>query len=480
MSRFWTDAAVREALGGARAAGSAPAAEYTGVTTDTRSLGAGALFVALRGERFDAHDFLGAAAAAGAAGAVVERIPAGAPSELTYYVVQDTLVALGQLARHYRRHLEARVVAVVGSNGKTTTKELTRAALGVRFRVHATKGNLNNLVGVPLTLLAAPADAEALVIEAGTNAPGEVARLGEIIEPDAVIVTSIAEEHLEGLSDLEGVLREETSILESLPPDGVALVVEEPASLPERARQLAPRVRVVGYGAGADPDLCPAEIGVDDEGRARFRWRGQEVHLALRGRINVLNALLALGLAEEWGVPVADAVAGVTQVKASSMRGEVLQYGDLIVIADCYNANPASLEAAVELLVSLPRRGGRVAVLGTMRELGPASEELHRRVAGVVAGQELDLIVATGEFAAAFEEWADGLGDRLIRSEDPVAAYEPLSRRLRGGEVILLKGSRGEALERLLPHFERDFGGVAGSADAARAVGVVAEQIAGE
>lgn len=480
MSRFWTDAAVREALGVSPVAGGESDAVYTGVVTDTRTLGPDSLFVALRGERFDAHDFLGAAAEAGAAGAVVERIPAGAPSELTYYVVSDTLTALGQLARHYRRHLAARVVAVVGSNGKTTTKELTRAALSPRYRVHATSGNLNNLVGVPLTLLAAPADAEALVVEVGTNAPGEVARLGEVVEPDAVIVTSIAEEHLEGLGDLEGVLREETSILAQLPPNGVALVVEEPTTLPERARQLAPRVRVVGCGSGADEDLRAAEVGVDDEGRTRFRWRGEEVRLALRGRINALNALLALGLAEEWGVPLAEAVAGVAGVAASSMRGEVVQYGELIVIADCYNANPASLEAAVELLVSLPRRDGRVAVLGTMRELGAASAELHRRVAGVVAGQDLDLIVATGEFADAFGEWAEGLGDRLIRSEDPVAAYEPLSRRLRGGEVILLKGSRGVALERLLPHFEKDFGGAAEVPGAARAVGAIADQIAGE
>lgn len=478
MSAFWTDAAVRKALGLPEVAESARA--YAGVVTDTRTLSAGSLFVALRGERFDAHEFLGAAAAAGATGAVVERIPEGAPAELEYYVVADTLAALGALARHYRRQLRARVVAIVGSNGKTTTKELTRAALGGSYRVHATAGNLNNLIGVPLTLLSAPRDAEALVVEVGTNAPGEVARLGAIVEPDAVLVTSIAEEHLEGLGDLEGVLREETSILGALPEDGVALVAEEPAELVERARQLAPRLGVAGLSAAADPGLRGEKVVLDAEGRVGFRWGRQEVRLDFRGRMSARNALLALGLAAEWGVPPEVAVAGLARAEAPALRAEVLRYGELTVIADCYNANPASLEAAVELLASLPRRGGRIAVLGSMRELGPTSAVLHRRVAEVVAAQELDLIVATGDFAEAFAPLAEGLGERLLSAEDPLAAYASLSRRLRGGEVVLLKGSRGVALERLLPLLEKDFGALASPVGAPGGVGVIADRISGE
>lgn len=479
---------MREALGasGAVATAGADAAGviYTGVSTDTRALVPGSLFVALRGERYDAHEFLGAAAAAGARGAVVEFVPEGAPEELTYHLVPDTLAALGDLARHYRRQLGARVVAVVGSNGKTTTKELARAALGTHYRVHATEGNLNNLVGVPLTLLAAPRDAEALVVEVGTNTPGEVARLGEIVEPDVAIVTSIAEEHLEGLGDLEGVLREETSILESLPQDGLALVVEEPPELIERARELARRVRVAGWGPEADEDLMARGVEVDDEGRVGFIWRGHRVELPLRGRPNVRNALLALGLAEEWGVAPEDAVAGLASAEIPSLRSELVRYGELVVIADCYNSNPASLEAAVELLTELPRRGGRVAVLGTMRELGGESAALHRRSAEGVAERarsgEIDLIVATGEFADAFAPLAAELGDRLIRSEDPVDAYGPLAERLGGEEVIVLKGSRGVALERLLPLLERDFGEPAGGAGEPGTVGAGAGRDPGE
>lgn len=480
MSGFWTDAAVREALGLEPAAGAEPRPDFSGVSTDTRTLGRGSLFVALRGERFDAHGFLGAAAEAGAAGAIVEEIPADAPPGLVYYTVPDTLEALGLLARHYRRHLGARTVAIVGSNGKTTTKELTRAALATTYRVHATTANLNNLIGVPLTILSAPADTEALVVEVGTNAPGEVARMGAVVEPDAVIVTSIAEEHLEGLGDLEGVLEEETSILRFLPADGAALVAEEPEILPGRAHELASRVRVAGWGAGADPDLRAVSVGVDDAGRTTFRWRGEELHLSLLGRINARNALLALGLAEEWGVPQEEAVVGVAGVEPPEMRGEVVEVGGLTVIADCYNANPASVEAAVELLVSLPRGAGRVAFLGTMKELGESSAELHRGIAEGIVSREVDLIVATGEFADAFDRWADELGDRLIRADDPIAAYEPLRERLRGGEVILLKGSRGVALERLLPRLESDFGGAAMGAGATGSVGGDADQAVGE
>lgn len=478
---FWSDAEVVAALGELLLA--PPTAEegsYTVVSTDTRALGPGSLFVALRGERFDAHEFLSGAAAAGARGAVVERVPEGAPAAMRYYVVRDTLEALGALARHYRRSLKARVCAVVGSNGKTTTKELARAALSARYRVHATTGNLNNLVGVPLTLLAAPADAEALVVEAGTNAPGEVARLAAIVEPDAVIVTSIGEEHLEGLGDLDGVLAEETAILPALPPDGVALVADEPDMLVERARELAPRVRVAGWGALADDALRPERVELDEEGRVVLGWRGGEVTLPLRGRVNARNALLALGLAEAWGIAPADALAALGAATVPAMRSEIYRYGELLVIADCYNANPASVEAAVELLLAMPRRAGRVAVLGTMRELGPASESLHRRLADAVATAGLDLVVATGEFAEAFAPHAETLGARLIQAEDPLEAYGALARKLGGGEVILLKGSRGVALERLLPHFEKDFSDPAVVAGQMRRAGDGAARATGE
>lgn len=456
MTGFWTDARVREAL----RLEPAPAAldsGYTAVGTDTRAMEPGTLFVALVGERFDAHDFLTQAAGRGARGAVVSRLPEDAPPGLVYYQLEDTLVALGALARYYRRHLGARVVAVAGTNGKTTTKNMTSAVLSTRYRVHATSGNFNNLIGAPLTILAAPAGTEAMIVEIGTNTPGEIAKLRDIVEPDAAIVTRLAEEHLEGLGDLAGVVREETAILEGL--GGVAVVCDEPPELAERARALTPHVRVAGLSERADAELRAEAVRLDDEGRVRFQWQGREIRLALRGRFNAANALLALGLGTEWGVDAESAVRALATLEPAKMRMEVHRYGELRIVADCYNSNPASLAGAVELLGEMPRGGGRVAVIGTMLELGPASAEIHRASAEEVARAGLDLIVASGEFAGVFEPMAAELGERLIRVADPVDAWPELRRRLTGTEVVLLKASRGVKMERLLMKLEESFGG---------------------
>ncbi len=467
---FWTDARVLEALAPVGAApaqpGAASALDYAAVSTDTRTIPTGALFVALRGEKFDAHEFLARAVDAGAAAAVVERVPPGAPA-IPYYVVPDTLVALGFLARYYRRQLTARVCAITGSNGKTTTKELTRAALATRFRTHATTGNLNNLVGAPLTLLATPPDAEAVVVELGTNAPGEVARLGAIAEPDACIVTGIAEEHLEGLGDLEGVLREETSILPTLRRGGFAVVADEPPALAQRARYLGAHTLVAGLTVRADPALRGEDVRISPEGKVTFRWQGRTVELALPARHNARNALLALGVGLEWGVDPPAAVTSLRSVRPGKMRGEIARYGNLTVLVDCYNANPSSMLAAVDTLAALSGRG-RVAVIGTMRELGPRSADLHREIARAFAGGRLDLVVATGDFYDAFEPFAATMGERLVRVHDPLEAFPVLQARLRGDEVVMIKGSRGVAMERLLPLIERTWGASHPHGEAAR------------
>ncbi|HEX2167274.1 MAG TPA: UDP-N-acetylmuramoyl-tripeptide--D-alanyl-D-alanine ligase, partial [Longimicrobiales bacterium] len=366
--------------------------------------------------------------------------------------------ALGRLARCRRRQLQARVCAVAGSNGKTTTKELLRAALAPKYRVHATGGNFNNLIGAPLTLLATPEDAEVVIAEIGTNSPGEIAQLAAIVEPDMAVITGIAAEHLEGLGDLEGVLREETAVLPWVPLEGTVVVADDPPMLAKRARRLHPTVQVAGLTDVADSDLRGTDVQLDEEGRVRFRWAGSDVALELRGRHNARNALVALGIARSLGVSDADAVAGIESLAPPKMRTEFHRIGDMVVIADCYNANPASVTAAVDLLASMPRRGGRVAVLGSMLELGQGSATIHREIAAEVAGLDLDVIVATGEFADAFASHADALGSRLITMRDAMEAWGPLDKVLQGSEVVLLKGSRGVALERLLPRLENKWG----------------------
>jgi UDP-N-acetylmuramoyl-tripeptide--D-alanyl-D-alanine ligase len=469
----WTERDVLAALPLAEPRGAAnarsPAPNGTGsafpvISTDTRSLPEGSLFVALRGENFDGHEFLDAAARQGAAAAVVDTIPTGAPP-LRYYLVPDTLAALGRLGRHRRRTIGDRVVAITGTNGKTTTKEMSRAVVATRYATHATSGNLNNLVGAPLTLLAAPLDAEALVVEIGMNAPGEIARLAEVVEPTVGIVTAVGAGHLEGIGTLEGVLREKTTLLSRLGSNGLALVADEPASLPERARSLARRVRVAGWTERADADLRADALRIDQAGRVRFRWQDREVALSFGGRAHVRNALLALGLGLEWGVDMDEAVAALEAMPAPNMRGEVHRYGGLSVIADCYNANPDSLAAALDTLVHMPRGGGRVAVVGSMLELGSGSEELHRESARRLAAADLDLVVGTGLFVHALAPFAGELGDRLVLADDAESAFGPMAERMTGTEVVLLKGSRGVALERLLPLLEGRFGVDAGSGE---------------
>ncbi len=451
---FWIDGAVREALS---INGQRLSVEYTGVGTDSRTIGEGGLFVALVGDRYDGHAFLTDIAKKGARGAVVSKLTSNRPDGLIYYLVEDTLKALGQLGLYRRRQLDALVCAVTGSNGKTTTKDMLSAMLSTKYRVHATSGNYNNRIGTPLTLLAAPDDAEALVVELGTSLPGEIAQLGEIVEPNAAVVTAISEEHLEGLGDLRGVLQEETSILRALRPGGFAVVADEPPELADEARAIMadPRsVRVAGWSERADVDLRARDIRIDARGDVRFDWNQTEVHVPLRGRHNARNALIALGVASQWGVDIAEAVAALATLKPAKMRGELHEYGKLTVIADCYNSNPASLASAIDLLESLPQQRRRVAVVGSMLELGPGSAELHERAAQQIADAKVDLIVATGEFVPAFESLREKLGQRLILEKDPLEAWTSLKTRLHGDELILLKGSRGVALERLLPHLQ--------------------------
>ncbi len=476
MSGFrWTVGEVRQALEdemlrawihrGADDRKGSDAAEFSGISTDTRTIVLGSLFVALVGDRFDGHAFLREAADRGATGAVVSRRPEDAPEGLRLFEVDDTRRALGRLARHRRRLHRGQVVGIAGSNGKTTTKDLVRAVLSARFRVHATEGNLNNQIGVPLTLLAAPDEAEVIVVEMGTNEPGEIAILARIAEPDFGIVTSIGEEHLEKLGSLEGVLEEELCLIGGLRLGGVALVAEDPPALPQRSRaELGGyRVRVVGLSEGADlhPDGGEAGIEILPDGATRWSWEGVPIHLPLPGRHNVRNALFALGLAREMGISRDAAARALARVPRPKLRNEWHRIGSLQVLADCYNSNPPSLAAAVDLLAGLPAAGPKVAVVGTMREMGAHAPALHRRAAEQIAGRVgkgIDLVVATGEFAGAFAPLAADLGDRLVAVEDPVEAFEVVAPRLGGGETLLLKASRGESLERWLPLLERDFG----------------------
>ena len=437
---YWTFERVADALG----TGPRIPRPLAGVSTDTRAMARGDVFVALIGEHFDAHDFLAAARDAGAAAFVVSDATKAAGLGVPTYVVPDTLVALGQLATAWRRAWGRTVIAVAGSNGKTSTKELLKAAFGRTLVVHATKGNLNNLIGVPLTLLSIPSEAEVAIVEVGTNTPGEVAALRAITEPDIAVLTSIGEEHLEGLGDLAGVLREESEIFHRVT---LAIV---PSAHPEVLEIATARATAV-LSAGLEHALiAPSAWGLDAEGRPWLDVDGVHFTLPLRGAHQAANAMLAIAAAGACGVPLTDAAAGMAEMPVPSMRGAWEQIGELVLINDAYNANPASMRAALDLLGRVGSGQQRVAILGTMRELGAQSALQHREVARAALVSGADLVVGVGDFAAALHEVAPS-DPRIVATPDFDALWPLLAPRLERNAIVLLKASRGMRLERLVP-----------------------------
>ena len=438
--QFWTLDRIADALG----AGPRGPTAITRISTDTRNVRQGSCFVALKGDTFDAHDFVADAVKHGAIALVVNDARRAAGLGVPVYEVPDTLVALGLLGRYRRRVWGRPVVGVVGTNGKTSTKELLKAALGGAFQVHATVGNYNNLVGVPLTLFALPDDADIAVIEMGTNHPGEVEALRVIVEPDIVVVTSIAEEHLEGLGDLAGVLREEASACK-----GVALAVT-PAAQPEvaeAARSLARRTISAGLDSG---DVRAASWGVEADGQGWIEYEGTRVRIPLRGVHNSRNAMLAIAVARETGVSMEALAAGIAAMPSPPMRVNFESHGRATIINDAYNSNPGSARVALELLEHAGKGRQRVAVLGTMLEMGEHADRLHDEVARTALDSPVELIVGVGGFADALQRVAPG-DTRTVSGADPAAAWEALRSRLAPDAVILLKGSRGVRLERLVP-----------------------------
>ena len=307
---------------------------FSEISTDSRTVRRDALFVALVGERFDGHDYLAVARDAGGAGAVVRR---GTPSVhgLVPFAVDDPLRALGLLARARRREVSGPVVAVTGTNGKTATKEMLAKVLGTRWSVHATASNLNNLIGVPQTILSAQDGSEALVVEAGANIVGEIDRLRQIIEPTVAVVTNVSAGHLAGFGTLDGVLVEKASLASGVE---LAVVGTRPLALRDAVSRRAGRV--VTAGIDGDADVCPESWTVGPDGKTSFTYAGHRIALSAVGRHNVENALLAVAVAVELGLDLSQVARALEDVRFPGGRCEVQRHGDLTVLNDTYNANP--------------------------------------------------------------------------------------------------------------------------------------------
>ena len=470
---FWTMRNLRAVTGGSwlrKPAGEGDEMIVAGVSTDTRVIKPGQAFVALRGERFDAHDFLDSAVSAGAALIVVDRAdktPDAAlhtPTGPAVLRVADTLKALGQLAAAYRRTLEGtKVIAVVGSNGKTTTVRLIDAALSTRLRGSASPKSFNNEVGVPVTILSARPGDQYLVCEVGSNHPGETARLGRIVQPDVVVVTGIGRDHVEFFQSLSVVAKEHASIFADLREGGTAVLPHPLGLLEEYARTL-PSVVSFGTDEGATVHVTSVEHAPREDNTLGLRLTiagRTRIDLSLIGAHNALNAAAAFAVGRRLGLDEPSIARGLAGAIPADMRLNQRTIGGVRLLIDCYNANPESVIAAAAVLADMPRGsadGRRVFVLGDMLEMGERSDELHGEIGAEIARRARpDLFICVGPAARhAAEAARDTLGGDAVRhfeNAEPLCAKQ-IAALLREGDVVLLKASRGVKLERVVTALE--------------------------
>ena len=422
------------------------------VCTDSRLAKAGDIFFAIKGEKFDGHEFVNEVAGKGVAAVVVEKSKAQSP-KCAVLAVADVRVALGKLAAAYRRDFSPPLIVVGGSNGKTTTKEMLACILRQKFPTLWSEASFNNDIGVPMTLLRLDQTHQAAVLEAGTNHPGELAPLVKMIAPKFGIITNIGREHLEFFGDVAGVAREEGWLAELLPADGKLFINGDNAwSEKIIARAKAKAVRV---GLGGKNDWCAKKIRLDKNGvtfqvEAPLAELSGEYRINLLGRHQVTNALLAIAAAAELGLSRNEIQRGLNENKAAKMRLQFWEANGVRVLDDAYNANADSVIAALETLCDLPLQGRRVAILGDMAELGAHSTAAHAEVGRRAAELKIGQLFAVGKNSAITAQAARDAGlTRVIEFADVEMAVTAVRKFLRTGDVVLLKASRSSRLERI-------------------------------
>ncbi|HUV62330.1 MAG TPA: UDP-N-acetylmuramoyl-tripeptide--D-alanyl-D-alanine ligase, partial [Sedimentisphaerales bacterium] len=402
------------------------------------------------GEKFDGHDYVADAFAKGAVCAVVSReLEAEKFAGKCLVQVEDTIRALGDLATEYRRQACFKVVAITGSVGKTTTRQIIHHVLSRHFRVHQSPASFNNNIGVPLTLLSAASDIQIVVAELGSNHPGEISYLTRIAGPDIAIVTNVHPAHLEGFGDLQTIVNEKLSISEGLRPGGILIINADFEQLVNACR--AGGIRFTTFGR-SDGSKYPVKNIRADGSASRFTINGKEVRLPLPGPGNVENALAAWAVCSELGLTVDDFARGIESLPPVSMRAELLHVGTLTVLSDCYNANPASMCNALRILAGLETadKNRLVFICGEMAELGPQARELHAELGASIAQAGVKLVVAVGELAkiAGERARADAKYDLQMKCfPDTISACNNLHEFIKDYDIILIKGSRTATLE---------------------------------
>jgi UDP-N-acetylmuramoyl-tripeptide--D-alanyl-D-alanine ligase len=425
----------------------------TGYSIDSRTIASGELFFAVRGERHDGHDFVSATFDRGAVAAVVSRARAASLSDAALahplLIAEDPLAAMQSLAHHVRRQWGRRVVAITGSAGKTTTKEAVAVALGAKFRVFKSQGNLNNNFGLPLQLLRLMPEHEFAVVEMGMNHAGEIAALARIAAPDWGVITNIGSAHIENFADGQaGIARAKFELVEALPASGVAFLNCDDAYAAQFGRDFLGRVVYFGSGPCADPQILSCAEDISGlQVRLRAHEREASFTLQLLGAHNALNAVAGIAVALEAGVDLDAAIAAFASLTAGDKRGQVIDVARATILNDSYNSNPEALRSMIHTLAMRPTTGRRILVAGEMLELGEHGPALHIASGRAAAEAGLDLVVAVQGNAEHLANAASAGGVPAIFLRDADAAGQWLIENLHPGDVVLVKGSRGVHLE---------------------------------
>jgi UDP-N-acetylmuramoyl-tripeptide--D-alanyl-D-alanine ligase len=448
---------------GAKMSDGAGGAKLDTIGTNTRRLPAGSLFVAIPGAHFDGHDFLGDALASGAKAALVKTGTA-VPDGLIRLEVDDTVQALGDIASWWRERFEVPCVAITGSNGKSTTKEMVSAIVETLGPVLKTEGNFNNLIGLPLTVFRWDEDHSVAILEMGMNAPGEIRRLSEIARPDVGLITNVTAAHLEKLHNVEAVARAKGELFESMDKDAIAVVNVEDRWVREMSTLHAGERICFGMQNYCDVRFLHMETnGLDGMDLAlAIRDKEHRVRLPVPGAHNVMNALAAVAVSVALGIDGDEAVGRLSEFHPMSMRFERVQLANGVrVVNDSYNANPESMRAAFRTVGAAKRSGRFIAALGDMLELGEQSAELHRKVGEDAVGLGVGELFVVGDFSAELAKGAEaaGLAESSVHiCEDAEQLCRTVEEEIKVGDVLLVKGSRGMKMERLVDYLKQEIG----------------------
>ena len=423
---------------------------FTSISTDSRDIKAGECFFAISGENFDGHNFVVDIFKKGAACAIVNKNVKNVPPGKIILKTKDTIAALSDFAAVYRQLNNFKVVAITGSVGKTTTRQIAYEVLRRHFRTHTAPKNFNNNIGLPLTLLGANEKDEIVLTELGTDRPGEIAPLSRIAQPDIAVVTTVAPSHLEGFGSIEAILEEKLSISQGLK-NGGALIINGDNELLTKACK-SKKIKFISFGESANCDIRAQNIRYEGSS-GRFTIDDTEVVLPLPGPGNVKNALAAFAICRQFGITAEDFAEGVKTLNAVPMRTELLRTGSVTIINDCYNANPTSMKNALDILANfgkLRKQNGRmVFICGDMAELGEQSESLHRQLGDYAAKAGVDVLLAVGKFAETIAETARNSNNQIeIKCfEDTASVCNNLEKFVKDSDIVLVKGSRASKLE---------------------------------